>query len=308
MKTVYCIVGPTASGKTAVSIELAKNLKSEIISADSRQVYRHFPIAASVPSQEERKGIRHYFMEELELYEEMNAGIYGIKAREVIERMFMRGLTPIITGGSGLYIKSLIDGLFEEESKDEEIRKKLNQRLAVEGREKLYSELESIDIETAKKTSAEFSRRVIRALEIYYTTGKKPSEIKKKKPSINFASIQFGLLFDREYLYERINLRVDKMIEAGLIDEVVELRERGFHWRKNYSLDTVGVKEVFKYLDGEYNYEKMIEAIKQNSRRYAKRQMTWFNRDKRVKWIEVKRGDTVNSTADTILGLIKRNN
>lgn len=304
MNKVFCIVGPTASGKTAVSIELAALMKSEIISADSRQVYKNFPIATSVPTLEERKGIKHYFLEELELDEEMNAGVFGIKARVVIEEMFKNGIAPIIAGGSGLYIKSLIDGLFEEESKNEEIRKTLNTRLIIEGKEVLYEELKKIDIETARKTSPEFWRRVIRALEIYYTTGKKPSEIKKKKPEINFTSVQFGLFLDREYLYDRINKRVDRMIENGLIDEVVELRDNNYHWRKNYSLDTVGVKEVFKYLDGEYNYDKMIDAIKQNSRRYAKRQMTWFNKDKRINWVEVKKGVTSESIANSIYSKI----
>lgn len=306
MKTLYCIVGPTASGKTAVSIELAILLKGEIISADSRQIYKHFPIATSVPAIEERKGIKHYFMEKLELEEEMNAGKFGKEAREVIDEIFKKGSVPILAGGSGLYIKSVIDGLFEGESKDEEIRKTLNKRLATEGREKLFNELQNIDEVTAKKMSPEYSRRVIRALEIYYTTGKKPSEIRKQKPEINFLSKQFGLIPDREYLYERINERVDKMLEAGLIDEVVGLRERGLHWRRNNSLDTVGIKEVFKYLDGEYSYAKMVETIKQNTRKYAKRQITWFKKDKRIRWIEIKRGDTIRGIIGEIIEFIKK--
>ncbi len=306
MKTLYCIVGPTASGKTAVAIELAILLKGEIISADSRQIYKHFPIGTSVPLTEERKGIRHYFLEELEPEEEMNAGIFGKEARDVINNIFSRGFIPIMAGGSGLYIKSVIDGLFEGESKDEEIRKRLNKRLAEEGREKLYDELKSIDEETAEKMSPEYSRRVIRALEIYYTTGKKPSEIRKQKPEINFSSIQFGLMPEREYLYERINERVEKMINAGLIDEVVELRDSGLHWRRNNSLDTVGIKEVFRYLDGEYSYDKMVETIKQNTRKYAKRQITWFKKDKRINWIEIKRGDTVKEITGEIMDLIKQ--
>jgi tRNA dimethylallyltransferase len=279
------IVGPTASGKTAASIILAKELNAEIISADSRQIYKHIPVASAIPSIEERQGIKHYFLEELELDEEFNAGEFGKRGRKIINDIFSRGIIPVIVGGSGLYIKSLIDGFFDEEIKDEEIRKKLYNDFEKYGKEYLYNKLLEIDPESAIKMTPNYFRRIIRALEVFYVSGKKISELHKEKPEIEFETIQIGLQQDRKLLYERINNRVDEMLSNGLIEEVKWLKDNGYHYSTHNSLNTVGIKEVFKYFEDEYTYDKMLEMIKQNTRRYAKRQLTWFRKDKRINWM-----------------------
>jgi tRNA dimethylallyltransferase len=301
MKDVIAIVGPTASGKTKLSVEIAKKINGEIVSADSRQVYLHIPVATSVPSPEDRKLIKHYFIEELNLEEEFNAGEYGKKAREVIEKILELGKTPVITGGSGLYVRSLIEGFFEEEVKDKEIRAGLNEKLKEKGREFLYNELKEIDKIAAAAMLPTNIRRIIRALEIYYATGKKISDLQKNNAAINFNTHQYGLMLDRKYLYERINNRVDEMIKAGLIEEVRNLWDKGYTYHTHNSLNTVGVKEVMKYFEGEYSYEEMAEMIKQNTRRYAKRQITWFNKDKKIKWVVVEHTTDFSVLSDYII-------
>jgi tRNA dimethylallyltransferase len=286
MKKYIAIVGPTASGKTAISIELAKVLNAEIISADSRQIYKNIPISTATPNLDERQGIKHYFLEEIELDKKYNAGEFGKDARVKIEEIFQKGKFPLVVGGSGLYLKSLIDGFFEEEFENKEIREKLYDEMEKFGKEYLYEKLKKVDAESASKMSPHFHRRVIRALEVYYTTGKKISDLQKQNVQTDFEAVQFGIMLDREYLYERINKRVDKMIEDGLLKEIEWLKTNGYHYKTHNSLNTVGIKEIFKYFEGEYTYDEMVNIIKQNSRRYAKRQMTWFRKDSRINWID----------------------
>ncbi|MFC2093677.1 tRNA (adenosine(37)-N6)-dimethylallyltransferase MiaA [Bacteroidota bacterium] len=305
MKKVLAIVGPTASGKTKLSIEVAKDLDAEIISADSRQVFKHIPIASAIPSVKERQGIVHHFLEEYNLNEEFNAGKFGILGRKRIDEIFSRGKTPLIVGGSGLYLKSLIDGFYEEEISSKEIRKQLYDKLKLKGKEFLYNELKEIDKIAASRMIPQNVRRVIRALEIYYTSGKKISDLQKKTVKIDFVTLQVGLMLDRKYLYKRINERVDDMIKKGLIDEVQKLKDTGFNYINYNSLNTVGIKEVFQYLAGELNYTEMVDLIKQNSRRYAKRQITWFRNDDRIRWIEVKEKDRIEVLRNEICNLFK---
>lgn len=305
MKDVIAIVGPTASGKTKLSVELAQKINGEIVSADSRQVYLHIPVATSVPSLQDRKLIKHHFIEELNLEEEFNAGEYGKKARKIIEEILNRGKVPILTGGSGLYIRSLTDGFFEEDVKDKKIRADLNEKLKEKGREFLYNELKEIDKIAAAAMLPTNIRRIIRALEIYYATGKKISDLQKNNVKTNFNIQQYGLMLDRKYLYERINNRVDEMLKAGLIEEVRNLWDMGYTYHSHNSLNTVGVKEVMKYFEGEYTYDEMVEMIKQNTRRYAKRQITWFNKDKRIKWVVVERTTDFSIVSDYILSDFK---
>ena len=285
MKKILVITGPTASGKTALAVKLAEKLNGEIISADSRQVYKHIPISTSHPSKSDLKKIKHYFIDELEPEEEFNAGEFGIKGREIIKDIFKRNKLPIVAGGSGLYIRSIIDGLFEERIESDEIRKRLYEELEKHGEEYLYDELKKVDEEIHDRIPKGKIRRVIRALEVYRSTGKKMSEFQKEKVDIDFKPVMIGIMYDRKILYERINNRVDQMISEGLLEEVKELINKGMDYKKHYSLDTVGVKEVMKYFEGEYDLEEMKSMIKQNTRRYAKRQLTWFRKDTRINWI-----------------------
>lgn len=296
---VFTIIGPTGSGKTSFTLKLARKIKkstgfdAEIISADSRQVYKYISITTAQPSISELREFKHYFISELELNEEFNAGEFGIKGREVIDDIFKRGRIPIITGGSGLYISSLIYGLFEyrDEILKEEIikcRKKLYGFIVSEGLEALITRLQEVDPESMAhiRKSGITERRIVRALEVYMATGVPISDLKRKKPEIGFRPRVIGLHFPREKLYNRINRRTDEMLQAGMVDEIMSLREKGFHYKQYNSLNTVGAKETFDYLDGKISLEEMKELIKRNTRRFAKRQLTWFRRYEKIKWID----------------------
>ncbi|MDZ4711858.1 MAG: tRNA (adenosine(37)-N6)-dimethylallyltransferase MiaA [bacterium] len=291
MRKVLAIVGPTASGKTKVAVEVARRINGEIISADSRQVYKYMNIATAQPDEKDLKKVKHYFINELKPDEEFNAGHFGKKGRELISEIFSRGKQPIVTGGGGLYIRSLVDGFFEDEAGDDKVRNELYGKLEMHGEEYLYDELKNVDEAIYLKIPKGKIRRVIRALEVFYSSGKKMSDLQSVKMEIDFETIQIGLSIERIELYKRIEKRVDAMFDKGLIEEVKELISKGYDYKKNYPVDTVGVKEVFKYLKGEYKYEEMITLIKQNSRRYAKRQMTWFRKDQRIIWIDVNEED-----------------
>lgn len=298
---VIVITGPTGSGKTAYSLTLSENIQNEtgkvveIISADSRQVYKHIPIATAQPTTDELKQFKHHFINTNELDDIFNAGEFGIQGRELINKIFKKGNIPLIVGGSGLYIRSLVYGLFEmdddisEETK-KRVRDELYVRLEKDGLDKLIAELQKVDPVTLNDMPNVTERRVIRALEIYHATGIPISAHRANKIEIDFEAVQYALNMDRKVLYERINSRVGDMIEQGLVDEVKSLQKKGYHYKAYSSLNTVGIKEVFDYLEQTITYERMLELIKQNSRRYAKRQMTWFRGDKNIEWIDA--GDT----------------
>ncbi len=300
-KKVLAIVGPTGSGKTKLSLIVAEKLNGEIISVDSRQVYRYMDIGTAKPSLEDRKRIKHYFIDEINPDEEFNAGVFGEKGREIIKDIFSRGKVPIVVGGSGLYIKSLIDGFFEGPGADWELRGIFYQKANELGREVLYEELKRVDPMSAEKIQPNNLKRVIRALEVYYITGKPISQLQQMiKPEIDFKTVQVGLKWDRKKLYKRIEQRIDEMIKAGLIDEVKKLRELGYDKNLN-SLQTVGYKEIFDYLDGLISYDEMIRLVKRNSRRYAKRQLTWFRQDKRIIWLNVDETTDFDGLAEKVV-------
>jgi tRNA dimethylallyltransferase len=297
---VLAVIGPTASGKTALSLLLAGKLKSkfnkevEIISADSRQVYKHIPITTAQPSAQELKLFKHHFINELELDEEFNAGEFGRKGRDLVRKIFAAGKIPVIVGGSGLYINSLIYGFFELDQgtaeqfilKQRNFRKELNERLEAEGLDALVNELKKVDPLTISNMKEISARRVIRALEVYYSTGLPISVQRKKKISIDFDPVLIGINHNREELYSRINDRTEIMISSGLIDEIRLLNEKELHYRTVNSLNTVGAKEVFDYLHGILTLDEMKDLIKQNTRRFAKRQLTWFRKDKNIAWLK----------------------
>jgi tRNA dimethylallyltransferase len=286
-RAVYAIIGPTASGKTSLSLELARLLDAEIINCDSRQIYKHIQIATCAPTKQELKEVKHYFVNELELDEEFSAGEFAKRAKNRIKDIFKRKKKALIVGGSGLYLRALIDGFYEDEISDAEIRAELNHKLESKGREVLYKELMKVDPETAAKMDSGKTRRVIRALEVFYASGKKISDLQVVNVKPDFNTMQAGLMFRRPVLYKRINDRVDMMIKNGLLEEVKKLQEKGYSYKTHNSLNTVGIKEVFMYFEGALSMQEMTDLIKMNSRRYAKRQMTWFRKDKRVKWVNM---------------------
>ena len=281
---VIVIVGPTASGKTGVSIELAKKINGEIISADSMQIYKEMNIGTAKVTEEEMQGIKHYMINIVEPNENFNVAKYRTMAEQAVREIIKKGKIPIIVGGTGLYISTLVNGIELSEEKDNQhIRAKLEEKYNTVGIEPLYEELKKIDPESAKKIDKNNIRRVIRALEIYKQTGKTKSELDRESiKETEFDYRLYGILIDREILYERINERVDMMINQGLIDEVRTLKEK-YSFSKT-ALQGIGYKEVLSFLNNDISKEEMIECIKQESRRYAKRQMTWFKRDERIKW------------------------
>ena len=283
---VVVIVGPTASGKTAVSIELAKKINGEIISADSMQIYKYMDIGTAKPTLDEMQGIKHYMLDVVMPDETFNVAKYKSMAESAIEEILKKGKVPIIVGGTGLYVNTLVDGIeFADVPGDEEYRNELIEKGYREGAMSIYKELEKVDSESAKKIDPNNIRRVARALEIYKVTGKTKTQLDiESRKEVKYDYRLFGMEWDRETLYNRIDLRVDKMSEAGLIDEVRNVTEK--FKISNTAVQGLGYKEVIEFLNGNISYEEMIEKLKLETRHYAKRQLTWFRRDKRIKWIK----------------------
>ena len=277
---VLVIAGPTATGKTALSVRLAKELNTEIVSADSIQIYKKLNIGSAKPEKSEMQGIPHHLMDFLEPDSVYSVADYVKDAKEKIDEILSKCKTPIITGGTGLYISSLVDNVeFSDGEIDTTVRDRLNEELKILGIDAMYERLKAIDPDSAAEIHPNNTKRVIRALEIYETTGKTKKEHEKvsklKKSPYDFFLI--GLNCEREILYERINKRVDIMIEKGLINEVKSILSSGVS-KDAQSMQGIGYKEVVMALNGEISEDECIELIKKNSRNYAKRQLTWFKR------------------------------
>jgi tRNA dimethylallyltransferase len=286
-RQVIVIMGPTCSGKTAIGIKLAKKLNGEIISADSRQIYKYLDIGTAKPTEEERAIVKHHLIDFLEPNKDYNVSLFEQDSLKIIDELFRLNKIPIIVGGSGLYIKAVTEGIFEGAETDEKLRELLKKRMNELGADALLNELKIIDPESALKMLPSNHKRIIRALEVFYLTGNTISNLQKEyKRNDEIKFIQFMLNYKRDMLYYRIEKRVDKMIESGLVDEVKKVLSLGFDRSLN-ALNTVGYKEIFDYLDGNINIEKAIELIKRNTRRYAKRQFTWFNAQKDLIKIDI---------------------
>lgn len=284
---VIVICGPTASGKTALSIELAKKINGEIISSDSMQIYKDMDIGTAKPSKEEMQGIQHYLLDFVEPSQRYSVAEFKKDAEKAIEEILQKGKTPIIVGGTGLYVDSLIYGIeYQTIEFDEQYRKQLEERVEKEGLETLYNEAKKIDPQAIEKISANDKKRILRILEIYKATGKNKTEqeLESRKNGVKYDYKVFAINMDREKLYERINKRVDIMIENGLIEEVEKLLEKYKEFPT--AMQGLGYKEVVEYLQGKVSKEEMIENIKRETRRYAKRQLTWFRKNKQTIWIE----------------------
>lgn len=283
MKTLIVVVGPTAIGKTSLAITLAKHYQTEIISADSRQFFREMSIGTAKPSEEELAEAPHHFINSHSITQLFSTGDFEVQGLALIEKLFTEHDVVVMVGGSGLYINAICNGLDEMPEIDLNIREQLNQQFADEGIEAIRNQLVALDPEYFAKVDQSNPQRMIRGLEVVLSTGQKLSSFltsnKKERP---FNIIKIGLNTDREKLYHQINHRVDLMVESGLVDEVKSLEP----YKELNALKTVGYSEIFDYLEGKTDLPTAIDKVKQNTRRFAKRQLTWFRKDTETTWFE----------------------
>lgn len=302
-KPLLIILGPTAVGKTKVSIEIAKKLSGEIISADSMQIYKYMDIGTAKIKKIEMENIPHYMIDIVYPDEKFTVANYKTTATKYIEDIHNRGKLPIIVGGTGFYINSLIYKLdFIKVPPNFNLRKEYENLVNKYGNEYLFTKLKEVDPKSAKRIHQNDTKRVIRALEVFHETGKPMSHYYKgfRRPNNKYNLIIIGLNRERKELYSRVNKRVDLMIEEGLIDEVKMLLEMGYNKDLN-SMKGIGYKEIIKYLEGELSLEEAIELLKRNTRRYAKRQLTWFRRNKKIRWININEATDAISVRNDIL-------
>lgn len=289
-KTLVVVVGPTAVGKTATAILLAQHFRTEIVSADSRQFYREMSIGTAKPDSEELKAVKHHFIDSHSIEQDYSAGDFERDALTLLDKLFQTKDVVVMVGGSGLFVRAVCEGLDDLPKAPEGIREALNRTFEEHGLEPLKKKLKEIDPEYYAVADTDNPQRVIRALEVYEATGHPISFFQRRQTQARpFRIITVGLNMDREKLYERINQRVDKMMKAGLLDEVNALRP----YRHKPALLTVGYSELFDYLDGKISLEEAVDKIKQNSRRYAKRQITWFKKYGNTTWFEPKDLDRI---------------
>jgi tRNA dimethylallyltransferase len=300
------LLGPTGVGKTDISYKLAQKISNiEIVSADSMQIYKYMDIGTAKPDKSILNTIKHHMIDIVDPAENFDVIQYSKLATNIVLDVFKRGKIPILLGGSGLYITSIIEPIFSGPNKDSVYREILEEESKIYGKEYLYNKLVKIDPISALKINSNDLKRIIRALEVYQSTGKTISYLQKKafNKNVKFKYQIIGLKRNREKLYQKINSRVDKMIKDGLIEEVKMLRERGYNENLN-SMQGLGYKQINKYLDGEYDKETAINLIKRDTRRYAKRQMTWFNHKiKNIEWIDLDEYDD-NETVSKIKNII----
>ncbi len=300
-RRIIVIVGPTCSGKTSLGILLAEKLKTEIISADSRQIYKYLDIGTAKPTEEQLKRVKHHFIGELNPDEDYNVSRFENEALKICTHLLNENKIPIVVGGSGLYIKALIDGIIDIAETDKNFREQLFGLKEKYGNEYLHAELKKVDAVSAEKIHPNFWKRVMRAIEVYHLTGKPIwQHHDEQKRDCDFEFEQHGLLIDRNILYSNIESRVDKMFDQGLVEEVKNILSKGYNENIN-SLNTVGYKEIISYLENEISLDRAIELIKRNTRRYAKRQLTWFNADDRIIWHKIESQKDFNNVADEII-------
>lgn len=286
-KPLIILTGPTASGKTELSVRLAKAINGEIISADSIQVYKYMDIGSAKVTAEEMDGVKHYLVDELNPRDEFNIYVFKEMAKKYTDEIYAKGKIPIIAGGTGFYIQSLLYDIdFSEEDNDKSYRMELMALAEEKGNEYIYNMLKETDPKSAEKIHFNNLKRVIRALEYHHLTGKLISEHnEEQRENISPYDFHYFVLnMDRDVLYDRINRRVDIMLEKGLVNEVKCLLDMGFE-RELTSMQGIGYREIISYLYGECTLEQAVESIKQNTRHFAKRQLTWFRREKSVNWV-----------------------
>ncbi|MBO1883135.1 tRNA (adenosine(37)-N6)-dimethylallyltransferase MiaA [Capnocytophaga sp. Marseille-Q4570] len=294
-KTLLTIVGPTAIGKTRMAIALATHFGTEILSCDSRQFFKELRIGTAVPSAEELAQVPHHFIQHKSIFESYSVGDFERDVIALLDKLFKKHDVVVMVGGSGLYAKAIIDGLDDFPEVDEVIRQELNEAYAQKGIGYLQELLKTLDEVQYNQMDVQNPQRLIRALEVCRASGKPYSSfLQRKEKQRDFTSVQIGLTADRTEVYERINKRVDMMLEEGLLIEAQNMMP----YKHLNALQTVGYKELFSFFEGECSFEAAIEAIKMNTRRFAKRQFTWFQKDKRIKWFDYR-----SSLEEVVLGI-----
>lgn len=308
MKKIPLIIltGPTAVGKTDLSIKLSKSLNAEIISADSMQIYKYMDIGSAKVTKEEMDGVIHYMIDEVTPDVPFSVSEFQMRSEKYIEKINKKGKNVLITGGTGLYLNSLIYNMdFAKSNANNEIREKLEQELAENGIDYMHEKLRGLDEEAANRIHKNNTKRVIRAIEVCMSGQKMNDFSKDLRYNEKYKPIIIVLNRDREVLYQRINKRVDIMLENGLLDEVKELLKMGYT-KDMISMQGIGYKEMIKYLDGEYTYDEAIEIIKRDSRRYAKRQLTWFKRYQDAKWFDLDKYQDIEILKEDIINHIEK--
>ncbi|MFR7975727.1 MAG: tRNA (adenosine(37)-N6)-dimethylallyltransferase MiaA [Intestinibacter bartlettii] len=308
MKKIPLIIltGPTAVGKTDLSIKLSKSLNAEIISADSMQIYKYMDIGSAKVTKEEMDGVVHYMIDEVTPDVPFSVSEFQMRSEKYIEEINKKGKSVLITGGTGLYLNSLIYNMdFAKSNANNEIREKLEQELEENGIDYMHEKLRGLDEEAANRIHKNNTKRVIRAIEVCMSGQKMNDFSKDLRYNEKYKPIIIVLNRDREVLYQRINKRVDIMLENGLLDEVKELLKMGYT-KDMISMQGIGYKEMIKYLDGEYTYDEAIEIIKRDSRRYAKRQLTWFKRYQDAKWFDLDKYQDIEILKEDIINHIEK--
>ena len=308
MKKIPLIIltGPTAVGKTDLSIKLSKSLNAEIISADSMQIYKYMDIGSAKVTKEEMDGVVHYMIDEVTPDVPFSVSEFQVRSEKYIEEINKKGKNVLITGGTGLYLNSLIYNMdFAKSNANNEIREKLEKELQENGIDYMHEKLRSLDEEAANRIHKNNTKRVIRAIEVCMSGQKMNDFSKDLRYNEKYKPIIIVLNRDREVLYQRINKRVDIMLENGLLDEVKKLLEMGYT-KDMISMQGIGYKEMIKYLDGEYTYDEAVEIIKRDSRRYAKRQLTWFKRYQDAKWFDLDKYQDIEILKEDIINHIEK--
>ena len=297
-QTLVVIIGPTGIGKTDVAVNLARQFKSEIISADSRQVYREMKIGTAIPSENQRKTIKHHLIQTRSIHDYYNASMFEIEVLDLLKELFVKNDILMLVGGSGLYIDAVCKGIDDIPTVDPEVRKNLVEKYKNAGIESLRMELKILDPVYYSESDLKNYKRILKALEISIMTGQPYSSfLKNQAKKRDFQIVKIGLTRERNELYEIINQRVDTMVDSGLVEEARKL----FKYKGANALNTVGYKELFDYFDEEQTLEKAIDLIKRNSRRYAKRQLSWFSRDKEIRWFHPdERGEIIRFISEQV--------
>ena len=296
------LVGPTAVGKTSLALKVAKRLTAEIVSADSVQVYRYLDIGTAKPTLEERHAIPHHLIDVADPSVNFTVYDYQLMSQKAIADIYKRGRLPLLVGGTGFYVKAVVDGFtFSGGKSSAVVHRRLQDELAAGGKEHLYRTLEKLDPSSARAIHPNDFKRLLRALEFYYLTGE-PISVQKER-TMNKTSLYrpllFGINMPREQLYQRIDKRVDLMVEQGLLAEVRGLLQKGYT-KKQKALQSLGYRHIIAYLEGVWNWETALSILKRDTRRYAKRQMTWFHADQRVNWFNFNEGDNFDSILESI--------